>query len=107
MRDIRTIWRRTRTSSGTGLVSLAAAIDAKHWTEKPAGYPSADVYQLLEYCTALGLSEGRVVYAKGAEEPAVHEIRNAGVRVVALALDLEQAPADLLAQVAAIARTLT
>ncbi len=84
----------------------AAVIDAKYKAEKPAGYPNADVYQLLAYCTALDLDEGHLIYAKGAEDPAVHEIRNAGTRVVAHALDLELAPDFLLHQVDAIARSL-
>lgn len=84
----------------------AAVIDAKYKAEKPAGYANADIYQLLAYCTALGLSEGHLIYAKGAEDPAVHEIRNAGTRVVAHAIDLEQAPIDLLAAVASITQTL-
>lgn len=81
----------------------AAVIDAKYKAEKPAGYPNADLYQLLAYCTALGLAEGHLVYAKGAEEPAVHEIRNADVRVIAYALDLEKAPSAVLTDVDAIA----
>ena len=31
-------------------------IDAKYKAEKPAGYPNADLYQLLAYCTVLGLT---------------------------------------------------
>lgn len=81
----------------------AAVIDAKYKAEKPAGYPNPDVYQLLAYCTALGLAEGHLVYAKGAEDPAVHEIRNADVRVIAHSLDLEQTPGALLADIDVIA----
>ena len=33
----------------------AAVIDAKYKAEKPAGFPDADLYQMLAYCTALGL----------------------------------------------------
>ena len=38
--------------------STAAVIDAKYKAEKPAGYPNADLYQLLAYCTVLGLPAG-------------------------------------------------
>lgn len=31
-----------------------AVIDAKYKAEKPGGYPDADLYQMLAYCTALG-----------------------------------------------------
>lgn len=82
----------------------AAVIDAKYKAEKPAGYPNADVYQMLAYCTALNLREGHLVYAKGNEEPALHDIRNADISIVAHALDLSAPPSDLLAQVAAVAR---
>jgi len=82
----------------------AAVLDAKYKAEKPAGYPNADVYQLLAYCTALGLDEGHLIYAKGAEDPAVHEIRNAGTRVAAHALDLELDPETIQGQVALIAK---
>ena len=45
-----------------------AVIDAKYKAEKPAGYPNADLYQMLAYCTALRLSDGHLVYAKGSAE---------------------------------------
>jgi len=38
--------------------TAAAVIDAKYKAEKPAGYPNADLYQLLAYCTVLGLPVG-------------------------------------------------
>ena len=49
--------------------SAVAVIDAKYKAEKPAGYPNADLYQLLAYCTVLGLRNGHLVYAKGNEDP--------------------------------------
>ena len=45
--------------------TTAAVIDAKYKAEKPAGYPNADLYQLLAYCTILGLPVGHLVYARG------------------------------------------
>ncbi len=81
----------------------AAVIDAKYKTEKPSGYPNADLYQLLAYCTALGLDEGHLVYAQGAGDPAVHIVREAGVRLVAHAVDLDQLPDQLIKQMVAIA----
>lgn len=42
----------------------AAVIDAKYKAEKPEGFPDADLYQLLAYCTALGLEDGHLVYAR-------------------------------------------
>lgn len=42
-----------------------AVVDAKYKQEKPSGYPYADLYQVLAYCTALCLPRGHLVYARG------------------------------------------
>jgi 5-methylcytosine-specific restriction enzyme subunit McrC len=81
-----------------------AVIDAKYKAEKPSGYPNADLYQLLAYCTVLGLRAGHLVYAVGNEEPARHVIRQAGTEIICHALDLDQAPSALLGSVGALAR---
>ncbi len=76
-----------------------AVIDAKYKAEKVAGYPNADLYQMLAYCTALGLPVGHLVYAKGNEAEQHMVLRGSGVELHAHALDLELMPADLLRQV--------
>ena len=76
-----------------------AVIDAKYKAEKPSGFPDADLYQMLAYCTVLGLDCGHLVYAKGNETTAVHIVRNAGTSIHCHALDLAQPPDHLLAQV--------
>lgn len=81
-------------------------VDAKYKSEKPSGFPQADLYQLFAYCAVLGLYEGHLVYARGFEEERTHVVRQAGVRIVAHTLDLDVPPADLLDQVAGIARGL-
>ncbi|MFJ9952576.1 McrC family protein [Kitasatospora sp. NPDC091207] len=79
-----------------------AVVDAKYKTEKSGVYPNADLYQMLAYCTALGLTEGHLVYAAGREEARVHEVRGAeglggrGIRLHQHALDLDTGPAELL-----------
>ena len=45
-----------------------AVIDAKYKAEKVAGYPNADLYQMLAYCTALGLPAGHLVYLEARHE---------------------------------------
>ncbi|MDX2850930.1 restriction endonuclease [Streptomyces sp. PA03-3a] len=80
-----------------------AVVDAKYKAEKRDGYPDADLYQMLAYCTALGLSEGHLVYAKGNEPHAAHRIRNAPVTIHQHALDLDQPPAKLLAEIRGLA----
>lgn len=86
-----------------GGVPVAVA-DAKYKSEKRSGYPDSDLYQMLAYCTALGLREGHLVYAKGNAPHAAHRVRHAGITLHQHALDLNQAPAALLADVAALSR---
>ena len=78
--------------------SPVAVIDAKYKAEKPGGYPNADLYQLLAYCTVLGLSTGHLVYAKGNEDPARHIVRRCGIEILCHAVDLNQDPRQLLSQ---------
>ena len=77
--------------------------DAKYKAEKPSGFPQADLYQMLAYCTVLGLPVGHLVYAKGNEDAGQHIVRNAGVTILTHALDLDAEPADLLRSVGALA----
>lgn len=84
-----------------------AVVDAKYKAEQAAGYPNADLYQLLAYCTALGLPRGHLVYAAGAGEPATHTVRNAGVEITCHALDLDTPPAGLVGQVHRLAEQLS
>ncbi len=81
-------------------------VDAKYKAEKPEGFPNADLYQLLAYCTVLGLQDGHLVYAKGNDHSAVHQVVGADVTITAHTLDLTHAPEDLLAQVAELAAEL-
>ncbi|MEU8196224.1 hypothetical protein AB0C10_20805 [Microbispora amethystogenes] len=80
----------------------AAVADAKYKREKPAGYPDADLYQMLAYCTALRLPRGHLIYAKGNAPAASHVVRHAGIEIVCHALDLMLPAERLLAQVGGI-----
>ena len=84
--------------------SAVAVIDAKYKAEKAAGYPNADLYQLLAYCTILDLRTGHLVYAKGNEDAARHAVRRSDVEISCSALDLDQEPRQLLSQVDALAQ---
>ena len=77
----------------------AAVADAKYKVESPAGYPNADLYQMLAYCTALQLSRGHLVYAKSAGQTVRHRVREADVEIIGHALDLDCEPDALLRQV--------
>ena len=62
-----------------------AVVDAKYKAEKYDGFPNADIYQALAYCTAFGLPRGHLVYARGNEEPRTYTIqhgRSAGRRAL-------------------------
>ena len=85
----------------------AAVVDAKYKAEKPSGFPDADLYQLLAYCTALDLPLGHLVYARGNEAPTAYRVRHVGVMIVCHALDLDVDPAALLLQISQLAQTLT
>lgn len=84
--------------------SAVAVIDAKYKAEKPVGYPNADLYQLLAYCTVLGLRNGHLVYAKGNEDPARHVVCRSGIEIFCHAVDLGQSPDVLLAKMNELAR---
>lgn len=83
-----------------------AVVDAKYKAEKSEGFPDADLYQMLAYCTALDLSEGHLVYAKGNGPHAAHRVRHAGITIHQHALELDQPPAELLADVRTLAQRL-
>ena len=83
--------------------SPVAVVDAKYKAEKPAGYPNADLYQLLAYCTVLGLHNGHLVYAKGNETPAHHVVRHSGIEIFCHAVELDQPPDALLVQMSNLA----
>jgi len=81
-----------------------AVADAKYKAEKPAGYPNADLYQLLAYCTVLGLKVGHLIYAKGNEDPVRHVVRSTGTEIICHALNLSQPPDMLLAEARTLAK---
>ncbi|MBY8855412.1 McrC family protein [Nocardia sp. CA2R105] len=80
-----------------------AVADAKYKAEKPAGFPDADLYQMLAYCTALNLPEGHLIYARGNAPRNAHRVKHAGIVIHQHALDLDQPPAGLLHDIRAVA----
>lgn len=78
-------------------------VDAKYKAEKYGGFPNADLYQLLAYCTVFGLRDGHLIYAAGNEDPTVHAVVGADVRIHCHTLDLGTSPAVLLGRVADLA----
>ncbi|QEV65010.1 restriction endonuclease [Streptomyces spectabilis] len=78
--------------------------DAKYKARESRGFPNEDLYQMLAYCTALGLPEGHLVYAKGNVSHTSHRVRHAGTVLHQHAIDLDQQPAGLLAEIEVLAR---
>ena len=82
-----------------------AVIDAKYKRTTSDDYPNADAYQMLAYCTRLGLRRGVLVYADLHGEAGDSTIiRNAGIKIVATALDISGSIEDLRSSVTALAR---
>ncbi|GGN60022.1 McrBC 5-methylcytosine restriction system component [Actinoplanes lobatus] len=75
-----------------------AVFDAKY----KLSYPNEDAYQMLAYCTALGLARGWLVYAQGAASGPL-PVRNTGIEIIRRPLDLTAPPGELLAQVRILA----
>ncbi|WP_040815994.1 McrC family protein [Nocardia concava] len=76
-----------------------AIVDAKYKAESPGGFPDADLYQMLAYCTVAGLDHGHLVYAKGNAANRVHRVRGSSVTIHCHALDLSLPPRELLSAV--------
>lgn len=80
--------------------------DAKYKAEKPAGFPQADLYQMLAYATVLGLTNAHLIYAKGNEPAVRYDVTNSAVTITAHTVDLGLAPGPLLASMHDLARVL-
>lgn len=81
----------------------AMVFDAKYKAASVAdGYPNADYYQMLAYCTALTVPTAWLIYA-GPGQARTRRVTNSSVSIVEFPLDISQAPAALLARVKALA----
>ena len=77
-----------------------AVLDAKYKAIDDGVMRHDDAYQMLAYCVAYGLPRGYLVYARDSgAEPRTHRIRNLDCEIVVAAIDVEQEPSDVLAQV--------
>lgn len=66
-----------------------AVIDAKYKRTTSQDYPSADAYQMLAYCTRLGLRRGWLVYAdSGAGANGTTIVRGPGTEIMVRALNI-------------------
>ncbi|MFK0249512.1 McrC family protein [Amycolatopsis azurea] len=83
-----------------------AVADAKYKAERPKGFPDADLYQMLAYCTALNLKEGHLIYAKGHAAHGLHRVKHAGITIHQHALELDQTPEELREDIQKLAQRL-
>ena len=91
------IWQRTGRPR--------AVIDAKYKALRLTGMPNADAYQMLAYCTALGLRCGYLVYAKDSGEQSRNlAIKNTDCEIRVRTLDVERPPQQLIRQVEMLAQ---
>lgn len=91
----------------TDAAGRRVVVDAKYKAEKPTGFPNADLYQMLAYCTVLGIDEGHLVYAEGNADRTSHTTVGSGVRIRCHTLDLSCRSADLLLQMEDLAARFT
>lgn len=77
--------------------------DVKYKRTEFDGQP-ADLYQLLAYAVATGLDSGLLIYAAGEDVDAAHDVHMAGKWLQVRTLDLGGTPAEILGEVAALAR---
>lgn len=76
--------------------------DVKYKRDHGSGR-DADLYQLLAYATATGLDQATLIYADGPAEAPAHVVRNTGITLNLVHLDLAQPPAAVLNQLARVA----
>lgn len=79
--------------------------DAKYKRLELADWPHADLYQLLAYCVALGLQQGLLIYAD-AKEHRTETVREAGITMNIVGVDLAAPPREVLAATRRAARQL-
>jgi len=70
-------------------------------TGKPV--PGADLYQLLDYTTALDLPGGLLIYAEGDPDTRPYRVKHVGKHLEVMALDLSGTLADVLDRVQSVA----
>ncbi|MEU5983367.1 restriction endonuclease [Streptomyces sp. NPDC047434] len=73
-----------------------SVIDAKYTFLKATAPPADHLYQLLAYCTALGITHGHLLYAATTPDtsPTDHVIRSSPITITAHALNLTDPPPD-------------
>jgi 5-methylcytosine-specific restriction enzyme subunit McrC len=82
-------------------------VDAKYKRSSGASPPNPDLYQMLAYCTALGISEGHLVYATDHAPHRKYRLIGSDISVVAHGLNLAAPLADVKRQIERLAHQVT
>lgn len=83
--------------------AVQAVVDAKYKAQSPSGFPYADLYQLLAYCTATKLTVGHLIYAEGESEHSAVMVRNSDIVIHRHVLNLHRPVSELQEQLAKLA----
>jgi 5-methylcytosine-specific restriction enzyme subunit McrC len=86
--------------------ALHCVVDAKYKSSGDGNGEHEDLYQVVAYCSALGLNAGHLVYAEGPAKPVTHRIGSHGMTVTVHSLDLGSGYAKLIAAIDELARGL-
>lgn len=86
----------------------AGVVDAKYKSLHPEGVgPNPDLYQMLAYCTVLGLRAGHLVYAAGEQTPGRCVVINTKTAISTWAMHLDKPVTELMGEVNQLATTLS
>ena len=86
----------------------AGVVDAKYKSLHSEGVASnPDLYQMLAYCTVLGLSAGHLVYAAGEQTPGRCVVINTRIAISTWAMHLDKPVTELMGEVNQLATTLS
>ncbi len=80
-----------------------AVIDAKYKALHGTSPPNADLYQMLAYCSRLGLQHGNLIYGTPSRGRGDYELIGSGVRVAVHGIDLAAPLSAVREQLASIA----
>ncbi|MFI6576352.1 McrC family protein [Nocardiopsis sp. NPDC050513] len=84
-----------------------SVVDAKYKALGSGGPPNADLYQVVSYCTALGLAHGHLVYAGGTAARESYRVVGAPITVHVHVLDTAGTVAELRTRVERVADAVT
>jgi 5-methylcytosine-specific restriction enzyme subunit McrC len=68
--------------------------DAKYKVLKPGKWLREDLYQLLAYCSVLGLPKGILIYASE-HPPETYTVRQVGIGLEIVGINMDADPSDI------------